>query len=118
MLPHARAEMTPDWLFQHDNDSKLKSKYVARFLDRVKVNLIRWPIRSPDLNPIEHLWEELERRVRTRKFTNEDDFFEALRREWLNIPEQRLQKLVESMPARCLAVMRAKGYATKYWRKS
>ena len=59
----------------------------ARFLDREKVNLIRWPGKSPDLNPIEHLRGVLERRVRTRNFTNEDDFFKALQREGLNIPE-------------------------------
>ena len=36
MPPHARAEMTPYWLFQHDNESEHKSKCVARFLNREK----------------------------------------------------------------------------------
>ena len=118
MLPHARSKMTPDWLFQYDNASKDKSKYGARFLNREKVNVIRRPGQSTELNPIQHRLQELERRVRTRNFTIEDVLFEALQREWLNIPEQRLQKLVDTMPDRCLAVMRATGYATKYWRKS
>lgn len=114
MLPYAKENMPPEWYFQHDNDPKHKSSYVTEFMKREKVKVLEWPSQSADLNPIEHLWEELDRRVRCRNYSNKEDLFQALQKEWKNIPLDRIQKLVDSMPNRCEAVIKAKGYATKY----
>lgn len=114
MLPYAKQHMPAGWYFQHDNDPKHRSKYICDFMKREKVNVLEWASQSPDLNPIEHLWEELDRRIRTRNYANKDALYEALTNEWEKIPLNRLEKLVDSMPARCEAVIKAKGYATKY----
>ena len=73
-----------------------------------------WPSQSPDLNPIENLWEELDHQVREGNFTNKKNLFSALHQKWKNIPIGKLIKLVNSMPQRCAAVITSKGYATKY----
>lgn len=114
MVPYAKENMPPGWVFQHDNDPKHKSNHIKAFLKRIKVKVFDWPSQSADLNPIEHLWEELDRRVRRRNYSNKEAFFQALKSEWANIPYERIQKLVDSMPARCAAVEKSKGYATKY----
>lgn len=114
MIPHAKKNMPPRWIFQQDNDPKHKSKHVSDFIKHMKIKLLEWPSQSADLNPIEHLWEELDRRVRYRNYSNKDALYEALSNEWRRIPIDRLQKLVDSMPARCEAVIKANGYATKY----
>lgn len=60
------------------------------------------------------MWDELERRVRKEKYTNMNNFFLALQNEWNKIPQHVISKLIESMPRRCEAVIKANGYATKY----
>ncbi|KAJ8872644.1 hypothetical protein PR048_026253 [Dryococelus australis] len=63
--------------------------------------------RSPDLNPIEHLWDELDRRVRARKAPPKSiaELMESLLEELRRIPVDVLQTLVESMPVRVATVI-------------
>ncbi|KAJ8883810.1 hypothetical protein PR048_015665 [Dryococelus australis] len=62
---------------------------------------------SPDLSPIEHLWDELDRRVRARQARPKSitQLTEWLQEEWRRIPVDALQTLVESMPDRVAAVI-------------
>lgn len=75
------------------------------------MDVMKWPSQSPDLNPIEHLWEELDRRIRARTFTKTADLYKVLQQEWKKIP---IDVVMNLMPRRCQAVIDAKGYATKY----
>ena len=70
---------------------------------------MEWPPQSPDLNPIELLWEELDRRVRDLKPTSFPGLRDSLNEAWNNIPPQTLQKLIERIPKLCAAVIKAKG---------
>jgi transposase len=79
-----------------------------------KIRLLEWPSQSPDLNPIEYLWEELDRRCKGRKPKNQNHLLEMLKEKCYNIPISVLIKLVDSMPRRCEAVIAAKGFPTKY----
>lgn len=114
MLPYARKNMPKKWIFQQDNDPKHKSKLLQDYFASKKVTVLEWPSQSPDLNPIEHLWEELDRQIRVKKYTNEAELFTALQVAWDKIPMSRISKLIASMPRRCKAVIESKGYATKY----
>jgi len=75
-----------------------------------------WPSKSPDLNPIEHLWENLDRRVRRRPNppNNVNELGAALLEEWNNILQADINKLVLSMRHRCHAVSIAHGGHTRY----
>jgi len=71
---------------------------------------------SPDLNPIEHLWDHLDNQLRKRKPLprSEKDLIEALQEEWANIKLETLQNLILSLPNRVNEIYKAKGRHTKY----
>lgn len=114
LLQYAAAKMGPSWIFQHDNDPKHTSAVVKKWLIKKKINVLKFPAQSPDLNPIEHLWDELGRRVGCKRHKNKTELFETLKNVWLNIPATTITNLIKSMPSRCAAVIAARGMATKY----
>jgi transposase len=51
---------------QHDNATRHTACSVCDFLQDRNVSVLPWPVKSPDLNPIEHVWDPLDQRVRAR----------------------------------------------------
>src|SRR5688572_29993593 len=109
-------EEVVEYEFQQDNATVHTSKLTMTFFDDSNINLMKWPGQSPDLNPIEHLWDELERQIRKRDPppVSERELAVILQEEWEKISDAVFQKLILSMNSRVKAVQRAKGYATKY----
>ena len=114
MLKHARDNLDDDWIFQHDNDPKHKAGKVTEWFETKGVEVLDWPAQSPDLNPIEHLWEHVDRQIRSKTYRKTDELFDAVVEAWNSIPDSVISTLIESMPRRCAAVIAAKGYVTKY----
>ena len=73
-----------------------------------------WPSQSPDLNPIDNIWEELDCQVREGNFTNKKNLFAACHQKWKNMPIDKLINLVNSMAQRFATAITSKGYASKY----
>lgn len=103
-------------IFMQDNARPHTARIVFDYLEDVSITRMEWPARSPDMNPIEHAWDELGRRVRQRNSPpiTLRELKEALIEEWENIPQHRLRNLVESMPNRITAVLTARGGNTSY----
>ena len=106
--------LTNEWIFQHDTDSKHRAAIVTSWLDGNKINHINWRSFSPDLNPIEHLWNEIERRMKKTSPRNVTELNEYLTRIWKSIESRVCKKLVYSVSNRLHEVLQMKGYPTRY----
>jgi hypothetical protein len=115
MLPTARRAFgRRPWIFMHDNDPKHTAHIVRGWLEKQRFQTMPWPAQSPDLNPIEHLWEDVDKIVRETKPESLGQLWMLIHESWQGIPRERCKKLVESMPRRCAAVIKARGNSTKY----
>lgn len=103
-----------DFIFQQDNDPKHMATNSKLFLLYNTPRVMKSPAQSPDLNPIEHLWDHLERRIREHHITNKENLKAALAEEWEKIGPEITVKLVSSMKSRLGEVLRMRGYATRY----
>lgn len=84
--------------------------------DELGIPTLPHPPRSPDLNPIEHVWAELKRRINmlpTRPRSKEE-LWEAAQHVWQEIPQTFIDKVIDSMPYRRNAVRKNRGYHTRW----
>ncbi len=78
----------------HDNARLHTARVTQNFLAQHNVPVLP----SPDMNPIEHIWDELGRKVRSRHVINNvHDLAEALVQEWDRIPENAIRRYLQSM---------------------
>lgn len=105
-----------DFLLMHDNARCHTARVTTEYLEEVGIATLDWPALSPDLNPIEHVWDELKRKVRSRTPAPSclNELKAALIEDWEGIPQESIQKLIRSMKNRLRAVIRARGGNTKY----
>jgi transposase len=103
-------------IFQHDNDSKHTAKLVQEWLNQQPFEVLDWPAQSPDLNPIEHLWAMLKRRLNQYETppSGMTELWDRVQEQWNAITVNECERLIESMPRRIEAVLKAKGLWTDY----
>lgn len=109
--------------FQQDNARIHTSASSIEWLQVHAIEYIDWPAHSPDLNPIEHVWKALKERIislfpHLRELNNNEvsraELKRCMKEAWAAIPQSLIQRLIESLPRRLEAVIRARGYYTKY----
>lgn len=102
------------FIFQHDNAPAHSSKLIKRFFGENKIELLPWPARSPDLNPIENLWSIIGSKIAEKKIYNQKDLKAQIRNIWSNIDKSTLRNLANSMPNRLRLTINNHGKNIKY----
>ncbi|GFU91635.1 transposable element Tcb2 transposase [Trichonephila clavipes] len=105
LLPHVRlfrGAVGDKFVFMDDNATCHRTLAVQDCLDSEGIQRLVWPVRSPDLNPIENVWDALERQVAGRNYppANKNTLIRALTEEWDKLPQQLLNNVVQSMVRR------------------
>ncbi|GBM94042.1 Transposable element Tcb2 transposase [Araneus ventricosus] len=109
---------TGNGIFQQDNAPCHKARIVLEWFEEHtdEFHLMSWPSNWPDLNPMEHIWDVMERQIRaqTPPCPNISTLCDRCLDIWYNLSPVMYQILVASMPRRVAAVLKAKGGATRY----
>lgn len=118
LLPQLR-----DWfsngesfVFMQDGAPCHTARSIKAFLQQENVTLLPWPGNSPDMNPIENVWELLKREVAKDIITTKHHLIEKIIHVWNHHTQlqEAVQSCIDSMPRRIEALITAKGGMTKY----
>ncbi|GFX61011.1 transposable element Tcb1 transposase [Trichonephila clavipes] len=98
LLPHVRlfrGAVGDKFVFKDDNATCHRKLAVQDCLDSEGIQRLVWSARSPDLNPIENVWDALGKQVAGRNYppTNKNTLIRALTEEWDKLPQQLLDNV-------------------------
>ncbi|GFY17371.1 transposable element Tcb2 transposase [Trichonephila clavipes] len=114
LLPYVRlfrGAMGLQFLFMDDNAPCYRTVAAEQLLESEDIERMDWPTRSPDLNPIEHVWDFLGRRLAARTLppVTIRELRLALEDEWAAMPQQLIDTLILSMGRRCETCLAVRG---------
>lgn len=120
-LVHGWLRLNPSLVFMQDGAPGHSAAYTQAELEERGIHPIFWPAFSPDLNPIEAVWNKMKDYIencypdlpagRQRTY---DQLRQIVQEAWDSITDEVLRELIGSMKDRCQAVIDADGGHTKY----
>lgn len=115
VIPFAQ-QVGPGFILMQDNARVHTARATQSVLEASNLGVLPSPANSPDLNPIEHLWDQLKRRVREgqQEVHNQQQLIDALKRAWEEIPPENVRHLIESMHSRLQECTAKRGGHTRY----
>ena len=102
------------WHFQQDNVRFHTTPETITYLHEKGVTLIEWPPWSPDLNPIENLWDVLKARVYGRFPQSMEEMENFVREEWAAVDLKFISHICSNMPRRLQLLLDNSGHKIKY----
>ena len=98
----------------HDGASSHTARATRALLQANRIKALSWPSLSPDLNPIENIWDVIGQRIRGRVPLNIRDLERFVFEEWNGVAQLTLRNYIASMRCRCQAVVNANGGHTRF----
>ncbi|UYV82869.1 hypothetical protein LAZ67_22001161 [Cordylochernes scorpioides] len=116
-LPYLQG--VPNALNQQDNARPHTARISQQALQDVQ--MLPWLPYSPDLSPIEHVWDIIGRRLHALpQPRSEDELWQMVEREWRAIPQDAIRTLIDSLPRRvaaCIAVREEADVVKEEWKE-
>ncbi|GFU93236.1 DDE_3 domain-containing protein [Trichonephila clavipes] len=100
----------PGAVFLQDNARPHTSRVAQDSLCHFQT--LPWPARSPDLSPVEHVWDQLNRQMPSCHFVNNLEL--AVQDLWAHLPQDNIRYLINSMPDSVATCIAAGGGPTRY----
>ncbi|GFX53456.1 transposable element Tcb2 transposase [Trichonephila clavipes] len=97
-------------IFQQDNAPPHTARVAQDFLRHFQT--LPWPARSPNLSPVEHVWDQLKRQIPSSHSVHHLEL--AVQDLWAHLPQDNIRYLINSMPDRVAACIAAGGGPTRY----
>ena len=115
VIPFAQ-RLGRNFVFMHDNARPHVARATKQALREANIEVMDWPAISCDMNPIEHLWDQLKRKLRLQRLTigSQEQLIQALKLCWDEIPQEDILNLIESMPNRIRECEMNRGGHTHY----
>ncbi|GFX69790.1 transposable element Tcb2 transposase [Trichonephila clavipes] len=115
VVPYTAA-IGDDLILIDDNCRPHRANLVEDFLFEEGIVRMEWPASSPDMNPIQHVWDALGRRVAGHQSPPQtlQELERALLEEWDRIPQLVINSLIDSMPQMCSALLAVRGNHNPY----
>ncbi|GFU74585.1 transposable element Tcb2 transposase [Trichonephila clavipes] len=115
VVPYAAA-IRDDFILMDYNSNPHRANLVEDSLFEEGIVRMEWPACSPDMNPIDHVWDALGRRVAGRQPPPQtlQELERALLEEWDRITQFVINSLIDSMPQRCSTLLVVHGNHTPY----
>jgi hypothetical protein len=108
----ARLVHAENWYLQEDNDPSHGSRKegLAQRLKRDSwINTLSHPPQSPDLNPMEGIWNILKQRIRRHTWRSIEELKEVIQHEWSRITMEEVRARISEMPRRCKSLVKSGG---------
>ncbi|GFX61569.1 transposable element Tc1 transposase [Trichonephila clavipes] len=100
----------PGAIFQQDNARPHTARVAQDFLRHFQT--LPWLARSPDLSPIEHVWDQLKRQMASCHSVHDLEL--AVQDLWVHLLQDKIRCLINSMSDRVAACIATGGGPTRY----
>jgi len=103
-----------------DGCPRQNSRVALDAFDKHNAKVFKIPARSPDLNPIENLFNTIKKRLRQQALDHQiehesfEQFSERVQQTLLNFSPNDIDKIIDSMNKRVDTIIKTGGYRTKY----
>lgn len=107
LRPHVipmRGAIGDDFLLMQDNATPHTARVSTAFIKEQGIDTLDWPARSPDLNPLENLWDQVKNEAdrHIHRHTTLAELSGIIQRAWHRIDQQKIINLINSMRKRCI----------------